>query len=126
MKYNTITNQRVPIQHEKTDGHRYPPMVALDSVGLERELCAKVRGEVRFDAGSQAIYTTDASNYRQVPIGIVIPWDADDVVTTVATCRHYGAPIVNRGGGTSLAGQTCNVAVVIDMSKYMNTLLEID
>ena len=126
MKYNTMTNQRVPIQYEKTDGHRPLPIVTLDSVGLERELRAKVRGEVRFDAGSRAIYSTDASNYRQVPIGVVIPRDADDVVATVATCRDYGAPIVNRGGGTSLAGQTCNLAVVIDMSKYMNALLEID
>jgi FAD/FMN-containing dehydrogenase len=85
-----------------------------------------VRGEVRFDAGSRALYATDASNYRQVPLGVVLPRDIDDVIATHAACREFGAPLVNRGGGTSLAGQACNEAVVIDSSKYMNAVLEID
>ena len=93
---------------------------------LVRELAEAVRGEVRFDAGSRAAYSTDASNYRQVPIGVVLPLDEQDVVETVRLCRKYGAPITSRGGGTSLAGQTTNVAIVIDFSKYMDRVLEID
>ena len=83
----------------------------------------RVQGEVRFDDGSRALYATDASNYRQVPIGVVIPRTIEDVVATIALCRRFGAPIVIRGGGTSLAGQGCNVAVLIDFSKYLNRVL---
>ena len=93
---------------------------------LARELSATVRGEVRFDAGSRALYATDLSAYRQVPIGVVVPHDAEDVVAAVAACREHGAPVLGRGGGTSLGGQTCNVAVVIDFSKYMSRMLEVD
>jgi FAD/FMN-containing dehydrogenase/Fe-S oxidoreductase len=93
---------------------------------LDVDLRHAVRGEVRFDAGSRALYATDGSNYRQVPIGVVIPRDAGDVVATIEICRRHGAPILSRGGGTSLAGQCCNVAVVIDMSKYFNRVLDID
>jgi len=93
---------------------------------LAAELRAKIRGEVRFDEGSRGLYATDASNYRQIPIGVVIPKDIEDVVQTVAACRQYGAPVLPRGGGTSLAGQCCNVAVVMDMSKYLHRILEID
>ena len=85
-----------------------------------------MRGEVRFDAGSRALYATDASNYRQVPIGLVIPRDGVDVAAALAVCRQYGAPVLPRGAGTSLAGQCCNVAVVFDFSKYMNGILELD
>ena len=87
---------------------------------LARDLAAETTGEVRFDAGSRAAWSTDASNYRHVPIGVVLPRTIDDVIRTVALCRKYGAPITSRGGGTSLAGQTCNVAVIIDCSKYFN------
>src|SRR5262245_14900654 len=93
---------------------------------LADDLRRAVRGEVRFDPGSRALYATDSSNYRQVPIGVVIPRDPDDVVATVEMCRQHGAPILSRGGGTSLAGQCCNVAVVMDMSKYVNRVLAID
>ncbi|HEX5273736.1 MAG TPA: FAD-binding and (Fe-S)-binding domain-containing protein [Candidatus Rubrimentiphilum sp.] len=96
------------------------------SEGLEHDLKAAVRGEVRFDDGYRAMYSTDASNYRQIPLAVVCPKDEDDVVSAVAACRKHGAPIVNRGGGTSLAGETCNNAVVLDFSKYMNRVLEID
>ncbi len=90
------------------------------------ELRSRIRGEVRFDAGSRALYATDASNYRQVPIGVVLPKDINDVVETVAAARRYGAPVLARGGGTSLAGQCCNVAVVIDFSKYMHGILALE
>jgi FAD/FMN-containing dehydrogenase/Fe-S oxidoreductase len=93
---------------------------------LAAELSTSVRGEVRFDNGSRALYATDASNYRQVPVGVVIPKDVDDVIKTVAACHRYSTPIFTRGGGTSLAGQCCNAAVVIDMSKYMNQVISID
>ncbi|HEV8542326.1 MAG TPA: FAD-binding oxidoreductase, partial [Verrucomicrobiae bacterium] len=93
---------------------------------LARKLRRQIKGEVRFDNGSRALYATDGSNYRQTPIGVVIPKDNDDVIATVALCREFGAPITSRGCGTSLAGQCCNVAVIIDFSKYMNQVLEID
>ena len=98
----------------------------VDRPGLARALSDRVRGEVRFDEGSRALYATDGSNYRQVPIGVVLPRDLDDVVHTVAAAREFGAPVLSRGGGTSLAGQCCNVAVVMDFSKYMRRVLEID
>ena len=93
---------------------------------LEARLRSTVRGEVRFDEGSRALYATDASNYRQVPIGLVLPLDPDDVVATVAACREFGAPVLSRGGGTSVAGQCCNVAVVLDFSRYMSSILELN
>ena len=93
---------------------------------LERALRKSIHGEVRFDSGSRALYATDASNYRQVPIGVVLPIDDEDVIETVAVARRFGAPILGRGGGTSLAGQCCNAAVVLDMSKYMHRLIDLD
>ncbi|HEY1294263.1 MAG TPA: FAD-binding and (Fe-S)-binding domain-containing protein [Chloroflexota bacterium] len=93
---------------------------------LEAALAAQVHGEVRFDVGSRALYSTDASNYRQVPIGVVVPRDISDIVTTVAICREFDAPILARGGGTSLAGQCCNMAVVLDCSKYLRAVLELN
>jgi FAD/FMN-containing dehydrogenase/Fe-S oxidoreductase len=98
----------------------------LNASGLASELGANLRGEVRFDDGTRALYATDASNYRQVPIGVVIPRDAEDVIRAVAISRAFGAPILGRGGGTSLAGQCCNAAVIIDFSKYMHEIIEID
>jgi FAD/FMN-containing dehydrogenase/Fe-S oxidoreductase len=95
-------------------------------VELELALRRQIRGEVRFDNGSRALYATDGSNYRQVPIGVVIPRDTDDVIAAISICREHGAPVLCRGGGTSLAGQCCNVAVVLDFSKYMARILELD
>jgi FAD/FMN-containing dehydrogenase/Fe-S oxidoreductase len=93
---------------------------------LERDLRASITGEVRFTPEDRALYATDASNYRQVPIGAVLPRSAEDVVATMALCRKHGAPFLSRGGGTSLAGQCCNVAVVVDYSKHFDRILEID
>ena len=98
----------------------------VDAQGLAEALRAGLRGDVRFDRGTRALYATDGSNYRQVPIGVVLPRDAEDVLATVALCRQFGAPLLCRGGGTSLAGQCCNVAVILDFSKYMARILEID
>jgi FAD/FMN-containing dehydrogenase/Fe-S oxidoreductase len=93
---------------------------------LRAQLSGGFAGDVRFDRGTRALYATDGSNYRQVPIGIVFPRDADDVLATVALCREFGAPLLCRGGGTSLAGQCCNVAVILDFSRHMASILEID
>jgi FAD/FMN-containing dehydrogenase/Fe-S oxidoreductase len=108
------------------------------AAGLAEALRSRIRGGsrdgshdgsheiIRFDPAARALYATDGSNYRQVPIGVVVPRDADDVLATISTCREFGAPILCRGGGTSLSGQCCNVAVVLDFSKYMSRILEID
>jgi FAD/FMN-containing dehydrogenase/Fe-S oxidoreductase len=97
-----------------------------DTRDLEHALRKAIEGEVRFDGGSRALYATDASNYRQVPIGVVIPRSVDDATAAIRLCHRYGAPIVNRGGGTALAGQGCNVAVLIDFSKYLHRVISID
>jgi FAD/FMN-containing dehydrogenase len=100
--------------------------VFVDVSALEADLRATIEGEVRFDTGSRALYATDGSNYRQVPIGVVLPKSVDDVIATVAACRRHNAPILSRGGGTSLTGGCCNVAVVMDFSKYMHHVLWLD
>ena len=99
-------------------------MASLDSVKLE--LARQLEGEVRFDAGTRAAYATDASNYRQVPVGVVIPRHEGDVVAALTLARENSMPILARGGGTSLAGQACNAALVLDFSKYMNRIVAID
>jgi FAD/FMN-containing dehydrogenase/Fe-S oxidoreductase len=98
----------------------------VSHASLERELHRVIEGEVRFDRGTAAIYSTDASNYRQVPVGVVIPRHEEDVVRALHLARENSVPILARGGGTSLAGQTCNTALVLDFSKYMNTIQRID
>jgi FAD/FMN-containing dehydrogenase/Fe-S oxidoreductase len=96
----------------------------VDITALENELRRTVRGEVRFDEGTRAMYSTDSSNYRQVPIGVVSPVSNDDVIQTIAACRKFRAPVFSRGAGTSLSGQCCNVAVVIDWKKHLHHILE--
>ncbi len=107
-------------------GRPNPSARQVDAEALASELRRRIWGEVRFDLGSRALYATDASNYRHVPIGVVVPRNETDVIEAVAICRELGAPVLPRGGGTGLAGQTCNVAVVLDFSKYMHGLLELD
>src|SRR5437660_7678659 len=114
------------MQDRFADLARAAKSVSVNSEELAVALRRSVSGEVRFDDGSRALYATDGSNYRQAPIGVVIPRTIEDVVQTVALARKYGAPILARGGGTSLAGQCCNVAVVIDFSKYLNQILELN
>jgi FAD/FMN-containing dehydrogenase/Fe-S oxidoreductase len=98
----------------------------VDTAALARDLSAAVGGEVRFGAGDRAIYSHDSSNYRQPPIGVVVPRDTNDVVAATEVCRRHGAPIVSRGCATGLAGQTCNVAVVFDHSQHLRSILEVD
>jgi FAD/FMN-containing dehydrogenase/Fe-S oxidoreductase len=93
---------------------------------LEAALRAALRGEVRFDTGTRAVYATDSSNYRHVPIGIVFPRDHDDVVAALRVCAEHDVPVLARGAGTSLAGQACNAAVILDTSRHLTRILEID
>jgi FAD/FMN-containing dehydrogenase/Fe-S oxidoreductase len=114
---------KIPRRPPRADAVNAP---LLPPPGVAEALRERTDAEVRFDLGSRALYSTDASNYRQVPIGVVVPRSIRDVVETVAVCREFGLPILSRGGGTSLAGQCCNAAVVIDFSKYLNRVLEVD
>ncbi|HEX2044665.1 MAG TPA: FAD-binding and (Fe-S)-binding domain-containing protein [Gaiellaceae bacterium] len=101
-------------------------MTPPEARSLARDLAARVQGEVRFDAGSRALYAHDLSIYRQVPIGVVVPRDAEDAVAAVEVCRRHEAPVLPRGAGTSLVGQCTNAAVVLDFSKSVNAVLELD
>ncbi|MFM0223892.1 FAD-binding and (Fe-S)-binding domain-containing protein [Paraburkholderia dipogonis] len=114
-------------------GLKEAPRVATPFVGsaavmqaLEADLRSHVRGEVRFDSGSKALYAADASNYRQVPLAVVVPADVDDLLATLAACRRNDVPFLARGGGTSQNGQCVNVAVVADVSKYVNRVVSVD
>ncbi|HKC27011.1 MAG TPA: FAD-binding and (Fe-S)-binding domain-containing protein, partial [Jatrophihabitans sp.] len=98
----------------------------MSALGLRGALLQRVDGEVRFDAGTRAAYSTDASNFRQVPIGVVIPRSVDAAAEAVAVCREFDAPVLSRGGGTSLAGQCTNTAVMIDWAKHVNKLVDVD
>jgi FAD/FMN-containing dehydrogenase/Fe-S oxidoreductase len=111
-----ILNNFTPLDHERFAAHRE----------LEAQLKAALHGDVLFDLGSRALYATDASNYRQLPIGVIYPRHTADVEAALAACRALGAAVLPRGAGTSLAGQCANVAVVFDFSRYMNELGPID
>ena len=106
---------------------RRPKKLSEDQRGaLGRALEGALRGEVRFDSTNRAAYASDSSNYRQVPLGVVFPRDHDDVKTVARIAGEAGAALLARGAGTSLAGQTCNEAVVVDMSRHMSRIVEID
>src|SRR3954469_21005341 len=121
-----ITTKQPPTRIENRLQTGTTEKISLNVRRLELELRAAVRGEVRFGDGDRGMYASDAGNYRMVPIGVVLPKDADDVMHVLAVCRRHGAPIVARGGGTGIPGQTVNVAVVIDFSKYMNKVVEMN
>jgi FAD/FMN-containing dehydrogenase/Fe-S oxidoreductase len=120
------TTAKVPGHVHDGVGGTQPDAESVDLAGLRRRLEETVGGEVRFDAGSLAMYANDSSNFRQVPLGVVIPRSVQDVVATHRACARFGAPIVNRGGGTSLSGETVNRAIVIDSSKYLNAIGDVD
>src|SRR6202158_2055809 len=123
MKLENIAQTLTPLP---LSSHGKPVDSFSRAAELENELKRMVKGEVRFDRGSRALDAAGGSNYRQIPIGLVVPRDDEDVIATVAVCRKYDAPVLPRGAGTSLAGQCCNVAVVLDFTKYMNKILELD
>src|SRR6185503_13765627 len=116
----------IPLPAGSPCQNRHMVVIRLLEEALRRAVSGEMRGEVRFDAGAKAAYASDASNYRQVPLGVVLPRSSDDIVAAVAACREHAAPILARGGGTSLCGQAVNVAVVIDASKYLDRVLELD
>ncbi|MGO9319122.1 MAG: FAD-binding and (Fe-S)-binding domain-containing protein [Terracidiphilus sp.] len=113
--FSALLNQP-PLDNERFSAHRE----------LESLLKKSLRGDVRFDLGSRALYAADSSNYRQLPVGVILPRDAADVEAALAACRSTGAAVLPRGAGTSLAGQCVNVAVVFDFSRWMNKLAFID
>ena len=105
----------------------FPPRQAPTDRGrLARDLLRVVEGEVRFDTASRHLYANDASIYRMMPLGVVVPRTEDDVVRAVEVCRTHQAPILARGGGTGLSGQSVNHGVIFDFSKYMNRIVELD
>ncbi len=114
-----LRSERIP--HGATD-----PFPSSAARALAKDLSRRIAGEVRFDRGSRALYATDGSNYRQVPIGVVVPRSIEEVPEIVAVCRRHAAPVLARGCGTSLAGQCCNVAVVIDFTKYCHHVVSLD
>ncbi len=113
----TVTSERVSAGGPPTE---------IDARALASELALQLRGEVRFSPGSRALYAHDSSVYRQLPLGVVVPRDAADVIAAVEICRRHGAPLSARGCGTGLAGQTVNEVVMLDFSKYMNSIVELD
>jgi FAD/FMN-containing dehydrogenase len=117
----TVPSKSDPAAPGGLDGTR-----EIDAAGLERALRAETGAEVGFDDGWRAMYASDASNFRQVPVGVVVPRTPGDVVAAHRVCARFGAPVVNRGGGTSLSGETVNYAVVIDSSKYLTGIAEPD
>src|SRR5215472_8103709 len=124
LKERTAMKRALPMMEQSHPNGKQ--LTTADTVALVNELQTSIGGEVRFDDGSRALYATDGSNYRQVPIGIVIPRTVEDVVQTVAVCHGHNVPLLPRGGGTSLAGQCCNVAVVMDLSKYLHHIIELN
>ncbi|HET9733018.1 MAG TPA: FAD-binding oxidoreductase, partial [Acidimicrobiales bacterium] len=116
----------IPVKPEPTMAVGMVGVAAVDVDGLHRALEEELTGEVRFDAASLAMYANDASNFRQVPLGVVVPKTLDDVVAAHRVCSRFGAPVCNRGGGTSLSGETVNYAVIIDNSKYLTRIDEAD
>src|ERR1051325_11736966 len=122
----TITTRNPPTQIKNRLQTGTTNQLTIDKGALEKELHSAVKGEVRFGGADRGMYASDASNYRMIPLGVILPRDAQDVVAAVAACRKYGAPIFARGGGTAIPGQTVNAGVLFDFSKYMNRIRELD
>jgi FAD/FMN-containing dehydrogenase/Fe-S oxidoreductase len=122
----SILSNPAPLDHERFSAHRELESLLRKSLRGPDSSSQASSDLVRFDLGSRALYAADASNYRQLPIGVVFPRDAADVEAALAACRATGAAVLPRGAGTSLAGQCVNVAVVFDYSRFMNSLEELD
>lgn len=99
---------------------------ASDTRQLVDELNLQVQGEVRFDKMSRALWSTDASIYQIEPVGVVLPKTKDDIIAVLETAQKYGVSVLPRGGGTSLAGQTVGESIVLDFSRYMRDVVEIN
>lgn len=101
-------------------------MTTINTSHLESALRRRVAGQLHFDPLSKALYSTDASLYQMEPIGVLTPRDANDVEAAVSICSEMDVPLLPRGGGTSLAGQTVNHALVMDFTKSMHRVLEVN
>jgi hypothetical protein len=126
MAHDLLRTLRGGFDRESDEQRQGGQDLGIDVGSLESRLRGEIAGEVRFDAGSRGLYATDASNYRQPPVGVIVPATVDDIVAAVAAARAFGAPVLGRGGGTSLAGQATNAAVLIDCSKYLREVEWID
>ena len=122
----SILQNPAPLGHERFSAHRELESLLKKSLRGPASPDPDASDLVRFDLGSRALYASDSSNYRQLPIGVIFPRDAADVEAALAACRATGAAVLPRGAGTSLAGQCVNVAVVFDFSRFMNVLEELD
>jgi FAD/FMN-containing dehydrogenase/Fe-S oxidoreductase len=116
----------VPVERLRRKPESRAKKNGVDVARLYARLAEHVEGEVRFDAGTRGLYAQDASNYYHAPLGVVLPRHDADVLAALAAAREFGAAIVSRTGGTSLAGQSCGDALVLDFSKYMRRIVEID
>jgi FAD/FMN-containing dehydrogenase/Fe-S oxidoreductase len=115
-----------PIQIESGAPVAQADASRVDAAALERALRGTVAGEVRFDRVSRALYSTDASVYQIEPLGVVVARSRDDIISTVRLCHEFRCPLTLRGGGTSQAGQAVGAGLILDTSKYVNRLLEVD
>src|SRR5688572_4604173 len=115
-----------PIQIESGRPVPQADATRVDAHALERALKAVIAGEVRFDRVSRALYSTDASVYQIEPLGVVVARNRDDIITTVRLCHEFRCPLTLRGGGTSQAGQAVGGGVILDTSKHVNRLLDVD
>lgn len=107
-------------------GRMAAPQNPTERAELAQALRTEVRGEVDLGATARALTTMDASNYRRVPLGVVAPRDADDVAAALAVCRAHGVPVVPRGGGTSIAGQATGTGIVLDLTRHLRKIVELD
>lgn len=117
---------QLPVLHNPARAAGSPPDAPFDRDRAARDLAGAIEGEVRFGLHDRMLYATDASLYQVEPLGVVIPSDARDAARAVAFCASRGMPILPRGGGTSLAGQCTNRAVVLDLSPNLRALTAID
>ncbi|GGP81651.1 FAD-binding and (Fe-S)-binding domain-containing protein [Streptomyces sindenensis] len=104
--------------------HSGPPAAA--SPAFVAALRSAVRGASDFGPTARALTTMDASNYRRVPLGVLAPHDADDIAAALTVCQEYGVPVVPRGGGTSIAGQATGTGLVLDLTRHLRTILDLD
>jgi FAD/FMN-containing dehydrogenase len=124
---DTVFEERRLLRRVLRNQHNGSRDGGVDVLVLSAELRRAIRdGEVRFDLGTRAAYAHDSSNFRQVPLGVVLPKNEDELISAVELCRKHGAPVLMRGCGTSLSGETVNTAIIIDVSKYMREILEVN
>ncbi|MEJ2011869.1 MAG: FAD-binding protein [Anaerolineales bacterium] len=93
---------------------------------LQSELAAALEGEVLFDAYSRALYSTDASNFSMPPLGVVLPRHPDEINAIVEIGAKYGVPLIPRGSGTSMAGQALGHGLIVDFTRHLNQILNVD